>query len=193
MKLLITIIILIYIPLLESLYSSTLWGLNWYSPLVMDKVGNYLLFIKIASIGLGLYLLSINTLQLRNLFSSNLLFSFQKVINFIVGCFQVALLSLGLLFIGIEGDLNKKHREEKFDGFSIYALTSDPGAMGKAYHYFYIKCPKPMGRYGLTLIKKFDWLGKFEFDVSQNILSIKTSDGNVEELDISTLKNCSNN
>jgi hypothetical protein len=193
MKLLITIIILIYIPLFESFYSSTLWGLNWYSPLVMAKVGNYLLFIKVVSVVLGLYLLSINTVQLRSFFTSNLLFLFQKTIHFIVGCTQIALLCLGLLFIGFEGDLNNKHQEKEFDEFSIYALTSDPGAMGKASHYFFIKCPKSMGRYELTLIKQFDWLGKFEFDVLQNTLSIRKADGDIEEVDISTLNNCTNN
>jgi len=44
--------------------------------------------------------------------------------------------------------------------------------MGKAYHYFYIKCSKPFGRYKLTEVKKLDWMRKFDFEVKNSELII---------------------
>jgi len=190
MKLLISIAILIYLPLLESIYSSTLWGLHWQSPLLMDRVSSYLLFIKTLSVVFGLYLIIKNTNQLKTLIPSKLLYFSQLTINCLVGAIQLLLLTLGILFVGFDGDLKIKHREQSFDNGTLYVLTADPGAMGKAYHYFYLKCSKPFNRYDLTLIKKTDWLGNFEFKKFNDSLVIETTEGEVITLNLSENKRC---
>ena len=51
--------------------------------------------------------------------------------------------------------------------------TADPGAIAKAYHHFYIKCPKAFGRYGLIHILTTDWMREFDFIVENNALIIE--------------------
>lgn len=69
-------------------------------------------------------------------------------------------------------------------------LASDPGALGKAYHYFYSKCLKPFGRYKLTFIDKFGWLGRFDYDLTDTTLSVIREEGEITILDVTDFVEC---
>lgn len=167
------IILLLYLPLLESYFGTTLWGLNWHSPETMDRIGNYLLWLKMLCVTIGLLLLIKNRKRLKELGLSTAFNVTIISLSCVVGLVQVLFLSLGIFFSSLlSSDLSDIHKEKLFDEYSIYVYTANPGAMGKAYHYFYIKCPKPFARYGLTQVKKLDWMREFDFEVKNSELLI---------------------
>jgi len=190
---LILVFILIYLPILETWFIDTLWGLQWHSPSMMDLVRNYLVFIKCAAIILGITLLLNYQQSLKGYFSSSLFFNFFIACSYLLAFLQLFFLLIGLLFIANETDRAYKHREQSYDDFVVHVYTYDPGAMGKAYHYFNLKCPRSFGRYQLTLIKKFSWLGEFTFDVKNNrlIINSKSHDGvKTQEIPLSQGAKC---
>ena len=101
---------------------------------------------------------------------------------------QFPFLWLGILVEGImSSDPEYLHKEKQYSDRSIYVNTFDPGAMGKAYHYFYLKCPRSLNRYDLTHIKTTNWMYEFSFDVVENELIIddKSHGGTITKIDIS--------
>lgn len=177
----------VYLPFIESWFAGTLWGLHWKSPMFMDQLSNYLIIIKLVLVLLGGILLYKNIREIRekivNVFARNF---------FILSCYllvavQIPFLLLGLLLEGISSsNIDYLHKEKTFNDRSIYIYTADPGAMGKAYHYFYLKCQLPFNRYELKLIKKTDWMGEFGFEVQQNnlIVTDKHENGKAHIFDI---------
>jgi hypothetical protein len=167
------IILLLYVPFLESYFGSTLWGLNWHSPEMMHRVGNYLFPIKILCVAIGLLLLARSSKRLKGVTSYKTLNGVVIYSSYFIGFVQIILLPIGLFFSSLlSPDLSYIHKEKSSDDYSIYVYTADPGAMGKAYHYFYIKCSKPFGRYKLTEVKKLDWMRKFDFEVKNSELLV---------------------
>ena len=101
------------------------------------------------------------------------------------------MLCLGLLFDGVlSSNLSYIHKERNYQDRSIYVYTADPGAMGTAYHYFYLKCHLPLNRYELTQITKTNWMREYSFEVIDDELIIddKSEEGSVQKIDLSTFK-----
>ena len=167
------IALLVFIPLVESLSGYTLWGLNWFSPKLMEIIGFSLYPIKIISIVVGLLLLR----QFKSkLCGDSVVMSRSKLISSIVfslGIIQIVALAIGLfwnaLFIH---SLDYRHKEKNLLTYIIYVYTFDPGAIGRAYHHVYLKCPRPFGRYELIKLGKFDWVRNIDFDVKDRDLLI---------------------
>lgn len=91
---------------------------------------------------------------------------------------QIPLLCLGILLAGsLSVNLDYSPKELKFSDRTIYADTAEPGTMGKAYHYFYLKCKLPLNRYELKLLKKLDWMPEYSIEVHGNKLIITNKSG----------------
>ncbi|MBE7214729.1 hypothetical protein IGW68_06090 [Shewanella benthica] len=192
-NLLIIISLLTLVPLLETLSSSTLFGLQWSSPLFMDDLRDALVIIKLGGVFLALYLLITNHSKIRDVFAIKWRFNAFLTTHYLLALLQVPFLLLGLLFVVAEPKNDQFHIEKQFTNYTIYARTVDPGAIGKAYHYFYVKCPKPLGFYQLHLIKKIDWLGEFKLKINQNKLVIRSRNNvrsSTNRLDLSKVKPC---
>lgn len=81
-------------------------------------------------------------------------------------------IAIGLIGVLIDATLvtNRDyfHKEFEIENNTIYVFTADPGAMGTAYHYFYLKCPLPLNRYELKFIEKANWVGDVELKDSDD-------------------------
>ena len=166
---LLAVLILILVPLVESLHGGVLWGLNYHSPKFMSQVGDALALVKLIALCAGVYLLFTQHGRLRYLVKSKWLSVVLSCILAIVALIQIA---IGLLGVLIDATLGTNrdyfHKEFEIGNNTIYVFTADPGAMGTAYHYFYLKCPLPLNRYELTFIEKTNWVWELELKASDN-------------------------
>ena len=166
---LLAVLILILVPLVESLHGGVLWGLNYHSPKFMSQVGDALAFVKLIALCAGVYLLFTQHGRLRYLVKSKWLTVVLSSVLAIVAFIQIA---IGLLGVLIDATLGTNrdyfHKEFEIGNNTIYVFTADPGAMGTAYHYFYLKCPLPLNRYELTFIEKTNWVWELELKASDN-------------------------
>ena len=166
---LLAVLILILVPLVESLHGGVLWGLNYHSPKFMSQVGDALALVKLIALCAGVYLLFTQHGRLRYLVKSKWLSVVLSCILAIVALIQIA---IGLLGVLIDATLGTNrdyfHKEFAIENNTIYVFTADPGAMGTAYHYFYLKCPLPLNRYELTFIEKTNWVWELELKASDN-------------------------
>ncbi len=181
------IVACLYVPFYESYSRSTLWGLNWYSPQFMDQLGGYLLPVKLLLVIIGLVLLYNNIRPIKEVLGDGFISAFFVYSSYSIATIQILFLCLGLLFSSISlSDPNYLHKEKLFDNYSIYVYTADPGAMGKAYHYFYLKCSLPLNRYELKLIKKMGWMYEYGFEVlgSNLIVTDKNKEGKTHTFDV---------
>ena len=166
---LLAVLILLLVPLVESLHGGVLWGLNYHSPKFMSQVGDALALVKLIALCAGVYLLFTQHGRLRYLVKSKWLSVVLSCILAIVAFIQIA---IGLLGVLIDATLGSNrdyfHKEFEIGNNTIYVFTADPGAMGTAYHYFYLKCPLPLDRYELTFIEKTNWVWELELKASDN-------------------------
>ena len=162
-----TALFLILLPLVESLHGSVLWGLNFHSPKYMSKVGDVLGWIKLLMLCAGVTLLFTRQSELRLLVKSKWVTIILSVMLAAVALIQIALGLLGVMFDATQMTSHDYfHKEFEMENNTIYVFTADPGAMGKAYHYFYLKCPRSLNRYELKLIEKAGWVGDVELKAS---------------------------
>ena len=166
---LLAVLILILVPLVESLHGGVLWGLNYHSPKFMSQVGDALALVKLIALCAGVYLLFTQHGRLRYLVKSKWLSVVLSCILAIVALIQIA---IGLLGVLIDATLGTNrdyfHKEFAIENNTIYVFTADSGAMGTAYHYFYLKCPLPLNRYELRFIEKTNWVWEIELKTSDN-------------------------
>ena len=166
---LLAVLILILVPLVESLHGGVLWGLNYHSPKFMSQVGDALALVKLIALCAGVYLLFTQHGRLRYLVKSKWLSVVLSCILAIVAFIQIA---IGLLGVLIDATLGTNrdyfHKEFAIENNTIYVFTADPGAMGTAYHYFYLQCPLPLNRYELTFIERTNWVWELELKASDN-------------------------
>lgn len=175
------ITICLYLPLMESWGNGTLWGVNWQSPAFMAQLGDKLRVLKLVLITLAFLLLIIRYHHISDTINNKFFKNIFIVSGFIVAIVQIPLLCLGILLAGsLSANLDYSHKELKFSDRTIYAYTADPGAMGKAYHYFYLKCKLPLNRYELKLLKKLDWMPEYSIEVHGNTLIITNKSGKGE-------------
>ncbi|AXT40065.1 hypothetical protein D1814_15940 [Alteromonas sp. BL110] len=163
------VLLLIIVPLVESLHGGVLWGLNYHSPKFMSQVGDALALVKLIALCAGVYLLFKQHGTFRHLVKSKWLSIVLSSVLAIVALIQIA---IGLLGVLIDATLGTNrdyfHKEFAIENNTIYVFTADPGAMGTAYHYFYLKCPLPLNRYELKLIEKTHWVREIELKASDN-------------------------
>ena len=166
---LLAVLILILLPLVESLHGGVLWGLNYHSPRFMSQVGDALALVKLVALCAGVYLLFTQYGRFRHLVKSKWLSVILSCVLAIVALIQIA---IGLLGVLIDATLGTNrdyfHKEFAIENNTIYVFTADPGAMGTAYHYFYLECPLPLNRYELTFIEKTNWVWELELKASDN-------------------------
>ena len=63
---------------------------------------------------------------------------------------QLPFVLLGVMLnIPTSANIEYFHKTLEFNGQQFYVYTADPRAFGKAYHYVYLTCPRPWGRYEL--------------------------------------------
>ncbi len=168
-------LVLLLLPLIESLLPGSLGGLQLQSPQDMAVLGYYLRPVKFLMVVMALALwlkMERRDLGLLNK-TTHALFIYS---GYLLAAVQLAFLGLGILLSGLvvrgltpPPDI---HRQQTFAEHTIYAYTADPGAMGKAYHHFYLVCPAPFHRYTLKKIAKLDWMRTFSFVVHDNVLEV---------------------
>lgn len=167
--LLLAVLLLIIVPLVESLHGGVLWSLNYHSPKFMSQIGDALALVKLIALCAGVYLLKAQQGTFRHLFKSKWLTVTLSSVLAIAALIQVG---IGLLGVLIDATLGTNrdyfHKEFAVENNTIYVFTADPGAMGTAYHYFYLKCPLPLNRYELKFIEKTNWVWELEIKTSDN-------------------------
>ncbi|TKB47692.1 hypothetical protein [Thalassotalea mangrovi] len=111
---------------------------------------------------------------------------------YVIAVAQILLLTLGIFFLTTSHtDLHYIHQEHNLNEHTIYVHTVDPGAMAKAYHYVYLKCPLAFNRYALKKIGRLDWMREFRvnFDdeklVITQVNSLPSERSNTHIMDIS--------
>jgi len=166
---LLAVLLITIVPLVESLHGSVLWGLNYHSPKFMSQVGDALALIKLIALCAGVYLLFKQYGAFRHLVKSKWLSILLSSVLAIVALIQIA---IGLIGVLIDATLGANrdyfHKEFAIENNTIYVFTADPGAMGTAYHYFYLECPLPLNRYELKFIEKTNWVWELELKASDN-------------------------
>ena len=132
-------LLLILIPLAESVNGSVLWGMNYHSPKLMSQVGDMVAWVKLIAVCVGVYLIFKQKGALKLLFKnkwvSNILNIFIAVVAFIqvnLGFFDVA------MDMVLTDNTDYFHKEFEIGKNTIYVHTLDQGALGKAYHNFYL-------------------------------------------------------
>ena len=170
-KKLIIACLLILLPLLDSLFIPTAFGLQWHNAKSMYLLSAYMMPIKLILVTIGDFLLASHghphhdepRVWYAKLFDIS--FFILAGIQFIV----LAIISALYLVVGTQAD---DYRQQ--GNISVY--TSDVGAFGKATHYFSYQCTDKNGFYTLTPIATLDWLGSFTFSEKANTLIIKHDD-----------------
>ena len=177
----------LYLPFIESCFGGTLWGLNWKSPMFMDQLGDQLRLLKLILVILAIALFIIKSEEIRATINSTVTRNIFIISGYILAVVLLVFLCLGVMFAGISSSkLNYLHKELIFNERSIYEYTADAGAMGTAYHYFYLKCQLPLNRYELKQIKKMDWMREYGFEVKGNdlIVTDKCTEGKTYNFDV---------
>ena len=170
-KKLIIAYLLIILPLLDSLFIPTAFGLQWHNAKTMYLFSAYLIPIKLLLVTIGGFLLVKHYQQHHHQPQAQ----YRKLVDnliFIVAGIQFIVLAImsGLyLVVGTQADDYQQQ-----GNISVY--TSDVGALGKATHYFSYQCTDENGFYTLTPIVTLDWLGHFSFIESNDTLIIKHND-----------------
>ncbi|MCP4865340.1 MAG: hypothetical protein GY897_15465, partial [Alteromonas sp.] len=59
------------------------------------------------------------------------------------------------------------------------------------YHYFYMECPEPLGRYQLNEVARLNWMRNFSFGLDGEQLVVKEEGGEIFEFSI-TEHRCEN-
>jgi hypothetical protein len=178
----------LYLPFIESIFGGTLWGLNWQSPMLMYQWRDNLRIVKLILVILAIVLLGIKREVIRETLKNSAIRTIFIISGYLVASTQIILLCAGIfLAVFSSSALNYLHKEKTFDKRTIYVNTFDPGAMGKAYHYFYLKCSLPLNRFELKDIKKIDWMNEYDFEVQENNLIVidKSEEGKLHTFDIS--------
>lgn len=178
------------LPFLESMHGGALWGLNWHSPRLMDKLSHNLLYIKLVLVITGLILLFSKPKKIKSIIKNKIAQWLFFTIFTLVGVIQIPFLCLGILFNGSSlSTPDYIHKQSTFNDRTIYIYTADPGAMGKAYHYAYLNCPLLFGRYELKRIAKLNWMREYTFYIEKSNLIVidKSSDGLTYTFDMSDI------
>lgn len=184
-RLIILIIFCLYLPFMESLHGATLWGLNWQSPALMDATKGYLKLVKLVMVLVAAYLMAFKYQIMQNTIRHGVLRAVFVISTWMLVVVQIPMLLLGILFGEVlSAPADYVHREQTFGNDTVYVYTFDPGAMGKAYHYFYIKCPAPLGRYQLNMVSRLNWMRDFSFTLDGEQLLVKEQDGETFEFTI---------
>lgn len=177
MRLVIGILVLIFLPLLET-FNSLPGLLSWGDPLTMHRLNDYLRVFKWIMINIGFWLLYIWHARASDAGTSLL-----KKRTFVSSVFLIGFIQWILLLFGTwdsiertQSELEYFHKTKHYGDYSIYVHTFDPGAMGRAYHVFYIKCPLRFGRFKLERINEYDWMRGFTFDVMDGHLFVEHLD-----------------
>lgn len=144
-------ILVIVVLLVDTVFLGNTFSLQWHSPKMMYLISAYLVPVKFLLTALAFYWLRRAVLSgWRNLVRHAMmgLAIMQLVLMSLVG--------VGYLFAGF-APLSEQFRLQG----NIAVYTADPGAMGRAYHYFSYFCRNDFGFYRLTPIRRVDWLGEF--------------------------------
>ena len=194
MRVVIFTLCLICLPFIESLHGATLWGLNIESPTYMASIRYWLFYLKYLSVFVGCCIALFSLKQFMLLVKSSWIGLSIWVFAVILAGLQLFIMFFGAIF---NSDalyrLDEVHRQKAFEDRTIYVYTADPGAMGRAYHYFYQMCGLPLNRYELNLIIKTTWLGNtFDFSLSKdgNTLRITDASGKIREASLVKLSSC---
>ncbi|EHR40499.1 hypothetical protein [Alishewanella jeotgali] len=147
---------------IETLFLGNTFSLQWHSPKLMYQVSAYLVPIKFLLICLALGALSGLILTGWRRYGRYLLLTLASL-NLLL----LSLVGVGYLFAGF-APLSQQFRLQG----NIAVYTADPGAMGRAYHYFSYFCRNDYGFYRLEPISRLDWLGEFDFNEQQGELVI---------------------
>lgn len=176
----------LYLPLIDSWHSGYLWGLNWQSPTLMFQLSMLLRPVKLALVILALTLLITKSNEIEQTFENTIVRYAFIASSGVVAAVQILFLSLGV-WLGTSKVTNPDyyHLEKTFENYSIYVRTADPGAMGSAYHYFYLQCALDYNRYQLKLIEKLDWMRAYDFEVEEGVLLIQSNNGNTKKFNLS--------
>lgn len=150
-KRIVVALLLILLPLFDSLFMGNVFGLNWHSPALMYKVSVYLIPVKLLFAVIGLLLLYRSTVAGW--------LNYVKITVMVLGVLHACMLAVVCLLYLALGD---KSRFYSSNG-DIQLYTADTGAIGKSYHYFSYLCRGKYGFYTLIPISREDWLGQFSF------------------------------
>lgn len=173
------ILALVFLPLAETVFFSTTGQLRWHSPELMGQLAYWIRLLKIVSISAGLYLLTRSATYLPYGVKRGVLKGLIEVSVILAGTIQLAFLLLGTVFF--HSDITHSHylhKEASGDGETVYVYTSDPGAMGKAYHHIYVKCSLPFGRYELHKLARVDWIGDVDLTLSHGQVELTSKRNN---------------
>lgn len=110
-----SIMICVYLPLIESWSSGTLWMVNWQSPMFMDQFRNYVRVIKLILVFLGGFLLYKKTGDIRNKIVNRFVRNTFIYSSYLLLAIQATFLLLGVLFSGIfSSSFDSLHKEKNF-------------------------------------------------------------------------------
>jgi hypothetical protein len=110
-----SIMICVYLPLIESWSSGTLWMVNWESPMFMDQFRNYVRVIKLILVFLGGFLLYKKTGDIRNKIVNRFVRNTFIYSSYLLLAIQATFLLLGVLFSGIfSSSFDSLHKEKNF-------------------------------------------------------------------------------
>jgi hypothetical protein len=158
--------VLLTVLLIETILLGNTFGLQWHSPKLMYQISAYLLPLKLLLTALTLYFL----IRVR-------LTAWRKYLRYLLvplGVLHIVILSLVCLAY-LLFDFAPLTNQYQSQG-NIAVFTANPGAMGKAYHYFSYICHSPLDFYTLEPITRLNWLGKFEFSEQAAELIIQHTD-----------------
>ncbi|MBU2112594.1 MAG: hypothetical protein KKE94_02340 [Gammaproteobacteria bacterium] len=159
-KRIVAALLLVLVPLLDSLFLGNVFGLQWHSPALMYKVSVYLIPVKLMCTVIGLVLL----------YHSEVVgaMKYAKVILIVLGVLHACMLALVCLLYLTLGDKSGFYS----DNGNIQLYTADSGAIGKPYHYFEYLCRHKYGFFTVVPISREDWLGQFSFQQNGDQLVI---------------------
>lgn len=170
-------ILLISVLLIDTLFLGNVFSLQWHSPKMMYLISAYLVPVKFLLTVLALALLRRTVLSgWRNLVRHTM--SGLAVIQLVL----MSLVGVGYIFAGF-APLSEQFRVQG----NIAVYTADPGAMGRAYHYFSYFCRNDFGFYRLTPIGRLDWLGDFTISEQQAELVITPLRNNTDAVRLSLI------
>ncbi|WP_404339230.1 hypothetical protein [Pseudoalteromonas mariniglutinosa] len=159
-------LLLIWLPLVDSLFIPRAFAIQWHSPQAMYLAGVIIMLIKFAMVVSGVWLLIRGKDSYTDAKKRTRLVIFS---TFLVGGLQVVIISATCFWYLVAGTQIKYFKQQG----NINVYTADYGVFAPVYHEFNYICYDNDGFYTLKPIAKFEWLGRFSFNQENSTLIIR--------------------
>ncbi len=165
-------LVLILLAFFDGLFAQPFYGIQWQSPAAMLELAESYRYVKVIMVIIGFILFFQVRKHVTQLLPTRWQQQAAKVAIYIGFITQITVLPYIIVMNLLFGAPPMTTFEHRVGDNTFYVQNVAATKNSKAYHYVYFKCTKTFGFYSLSLIDRYDWLGKVYPAIDNNILTI---------------------